>query len=193
MEDRVSIYPGRVTLTPVAGQANTYDMVRADSPTQEGTPLNKNNLLKDSTAALYGLGEDAVPDEVLAKAKELIAANSTAIANGVKIVTGSYVGTGTYGSSNPCSLTFDFEPKEIHIFSNLNTKSTSDQNGQLMYCFSGSKGYAYSSASGVYIIHNKYVADFSGNTINWYSLLNGGSAESQMNIASKEYHYICIG
>lgn len=67
MEDRVSIYPGRVTLTPVAGQANTYDMVRADSPTKEGTPLNKNNLLKDSTAALYGLGTDAVPDDVFQK------------------------------------------------------------------------------------------------------------------------------
>lgn len=70
MQDRVPTHPGRVTLTPVSGQANTYDMVRADSPTQEGTPLNKNNLLKDSTAALYGLGSDAVPDEVLAKIPE---------------------------------------------------------------------------------------------------------------------------
>ena len=38
-------------------------MVRADSPTQEGTPLNKGTLLKDATAALYGLGADAVPDD----------------------------------------------------------------------------------------------------------------------------------
>ncbi len=30
-----------------------------------------------------------------------------------KIQTGSYVGTGTYGADNPCSLTFDFEPKYI--------------------------------------------------------------------------------
>ena len=65
MQDRVSIYPGRVKLVPVAGQENTYDMVRADSPTQEGTPLNKDSLLKDATAALYGLGTDAVPDDVL--------------------------------------------------------------------------------------------------------------------------------
>lgn len=67
MEDRVSLYPGRVTLTPVSGQENTYDMVRADQPTQDGTPLNKASLLKDTTAALYGLGTDAVPDEVLEK------------------------------------------------------------------------------------------------------------------------------
>lgn len=67
MQDRVSLYPGRVKLTPVAGQANTYDLTRADQPTQEGDPLNKNTLLKDSTAALFGLDSDAVPDSILAK------------------------------------------------------------------------------------------------------------------------------
>lgn len=65
MQDRVPLYPGRVTLTPVSGQANTFDLVRADQPTQEGTPLNKATLLKDATAALYGLGTDAVPDDAL--------------------------------------------------------------------------------------------------------------------------------
>lgn len=65
MQDRVPLYPGRVTLTPVSGQANTYDLTRADQPTQEGTPLNKASLLKDATAALFGLGTDAVPDDAL--------------------------------------------------------------------------------------------------------------------------------
>lgn len=65
MQDRVPLYPGRVTLTPVSGQANTYDMVRADSPTQEGTPLNKASLLKDATAALFGKTNAAVPDDIL--------------------------------------------------------------------------------------------------------------------------------
>lgn len=64
MQDRVPTYPGRVTLTPVAGQANTYDMARADQPTQEGTPLNKSTLLKDATAALFGFGVDALPDDM---------------------------------------------------------------------------------------------------------------------------------
>ena len=67
MQDRVPLYPGRVTLTPVSGQANTFDLVRADQPTQEGTPLDKATLLKDVTAALYGLGTGAVPDDVLAE------------------------------------------------------------------------------------------------------------------------------
>ena len=37
----------------------------------------------------------------------------TQIDSKAKIQTGSYVGTGTYGASNPCSLTFDFEPKIV--------------------------------------------------------------------------------
>ena len=37
-------------------------------------------------------------------------------AKGVKIAAGSYVGTGTYGSSNPNSLTFDFVPKIVMLF-----------------------------------------------------------------------------
>ena len=65
MQDRVPLYPGRVTLTPVAGQENTFDMARADQPTQEGTPLNKATLLKDATAEKYGMDNTAVPDELL--------------------------------------------------------------------------------------------------------------------------------
>lgn len=63
MQDRVSLYPGRVKLEPVAGQANTYDLTRADQPTQEGTPLSKATLLKDVTASILGLPNTAVPDD----------------------------------------------------------------------------------------------------------------------------------
>lgn len=50
VEDRVSAYPGRVKLTPVSGYSDTYDMVRADQPTQEGTPINKAFLDKKADA-----------------------------------------------------------------------------------------------------------------------------------------------
>lgn len=66
MKDRIPTYPGRVTLVPVEGQANTYDLIRADQPTQTGTPLNKSTLLKDATAELFGLTSDAVPDDAFA-------------------------------------------------------------------------------------------------------------------------------
>lgn len=65
MKDRISLYPGRVKLNPVAGEANTYDMVRADQPTQEGTALNKANLLSDETAAALGLVGDPTVDDAL--------------------------------------------------------------------------------------------------------------------------------
>lgn len=55
VKDRVPLYPGRVTMTPVPGQANTYDMERADSPTQEGTPINK---------ALFDKKADALTENV---------------------------------------------------------------------------------------------------------------------------------
>ena len=48
--------PGRVKLTPVAGQADTYDLTRADQPTQEGTPLNKAALLSDTTVSSWQSG-----------------------------------------------------------------------------------------------------------------------------------------
>lgn len=41
VKDRIPTYPGRVRLVPVSGQANTYDMVRADEPIEPGTPINK--------------------------------------------------------------------------------------------------------------------------------------------------------
>jgi hypothetical protein len=56
VKDRLSTYPGRVTLTPVAGAENTFDMKRADMPIEEGTPLNK--ALLDNKA--YTLTSDVV-------------------------------------------------------------------------------------------------------------------------------------
>lgn len=38
-----------------------------DGWTQEGTPLDKANLLTDATAALMGLGDEATPNEMFAK------------------------------------------------------------------------------------------------------------------------------
>lgn len=72
--DRVPTYPGRVTLSPVAGQANTYDMVRADQPTEAGTPLNKalldqkaNTLTANVTVYVSTSGNDSTGEGTSAK------------------------------------------------------------------------------------------------------------------------------
>lgn len=77
MKDRISLYPGRVKLNPVAGEANTFDMVRADQPTQEGTALNKANLLNDSTAEGLYLGDgEPTPDLAFQKMLKNVQVNS---------------------------------------------------------------------------------------------------------------------
>ncbi|MBM6938458.1 hypothetical protein H7U37_07975 [Pseudoflavonifractor phocaeensis] len=68
MKNRVPKYPGRIKLKDVlTGEERLYDMTRADEPTEEGTPINKETLLTDQTAALYpGLTGDSTPNDAYA-------------------------------------------------------------------------------------------------------------------------------
>lgn len=124
MQDREPTYPGRVTLTPVYGLANTYDMERADRPLQEGTPLNKANLLSDATAAaikalLASQTEDpATPNDALNILAQAVEDVTTVAAGSCSIGTSTYTGTGTYGTANPTTLTFPKKPTVVIIFGN---------------------------------------------------------------------------
>lgn len=44
IKDRVPRYPGRYKITPVEGKPDFFDLVRADEPTEPGTPLDKATL-----------------------------------------------------------------------------------------------------------------------------------------------------
>ena len=67
MKNRVPKYPGRIKLKDVlTGEERLYDMTRADEPTEDGTPINKETLLTDQTADRYGLDEDGTPDDAFA-------------------------------------------------------------------------------------------------------------------------------
>ena len=75
MQDRVPTpgQEGRVLIKPEDGSTPFYAIVAmADNPTQPGTPLNKETLLTDSTANLFGLPSTAVPDDVLNRIIPLI-------------------------------------------------------------------------------------------------------------------------
>ena len=67
MENRQPTYPGRVKLTPVPGSSDLYDMERADQPTVEGTPLNKETLLQDATCAILDIPDTSVPNDAFVK------------------------------------------------------------------------------------------------------------------------------
>lgn len=60
--DRVPTYPGRIRLIPVPGQANTFDMIRADEPIVEGTPVDKKlfESINSDMAALRKLVADSM-------------------------------------------------------------------------------------------------------------------------------------
>lgn len=182
MKDRIPLYPGRVKLNPVTGQENTYDMVRADEPTQEGTPLNKATLLKDNTAKALGLtSEDPTVNEALLKIFNT--ANSKA-----RIVTGNYVGTGTYGPKNPCSLTFDFTPK-IVLMHMGGTHAYSDSTHCMVFVWNITNTFDVGSAG-----DSRNSVTYSGNTISWYNTTgNLASAGAQLNGSGTTYWYTAIG
>ena len=194
MKDRIPLYPGRVKLNPVTGQENTYDMVRADSPVQEGTPLNKASLLKDATAVLYGMGVDAVPDDILSilsKAVLFVDGYLKDIGGnkvGPRIETGSYVGTGTSGASNPCSLTFDFTPK-ILLMHRTGTYAYSEYTHCMVFVWNITNHFDVGNAG-----DRTNIVTYSGNTISWYNTTgNLESAGQQLNGSGTTYWYTAIG
>lgn len=102
----------------------------------------------------------------------------------VRIQTGSYVGTGTYGADNPCTLTFDFTPKYVHIYPHLQFTTICYgvfyYSPQKMFCGDNSSNYMQAIDLSVSV---------NGNTISWYS----DGYNSQLNNSSGTYYYVAIG
>ena len=106
MTNRNVQFPNRYQLSKVEGTDDIYDLIPAPGTvTDEGTLINKATLLQDATAALYGLGTDAVPDDALSAIYDIL---SDPLIQEV-----SYTGTGRYGSSSPSSVTFSFAPDVV--------------------------------------------------------------------------------
>lgn len=119
-----------------------------------------------------------------------VSALTDLISSGAKIQTGSYVGTGTYGSSNPCSLTFDFEPKLFVFFATENAiyyygQNTSSSTVTHIIMLWGTTT-AWVSGSGGY---RNYIT-YTSNKISWY---NDSSAARQCNESGTTYKYCALG
>ena len=133
--------------------------------------------------------------------QEYETANSTTdvqgnpITIGPQIATGSYVGTGTYGASNPNTLTFDFAPEMVVIYSMadankrlLNIGGTGVHaipTANLTTSYQAGRGFYYDTtpSSG----YTRKAED--GKTIQWYAT---GPA-IQFNTTSYTYYYTAIG
>lgn len=109
----------------------------------------------------------------------------------------SYVGTGTYGSSNPCSLTFDFAPKVVLFLRGYKKGST-----QFNYLY-GSYGSdslvivtadlseTFSAYNGFGRYDMAYAKkDTTGHVISWY---NTYDANGQANAAGCTHYFLAIG
>lgn len=110
VEDRVPTYPGRITLTPVSGSDGTYDMVRADMPIAEGTPINKalfdhkaDALVEDVTVYVTSTGSDLDGDGTLDSPFKTIQAAIDALPKNLNGYTATVdVEIGTYNENVVC-------------------------------------------------------------------------------------------
>lgn len=95
----MSLYPTYADFAAalVAGTlAIDFNGINPDGWAQQGTPLDKANLLTDATAALAGLGPEATPNDVFAtlaskaaSAEKLITYGTADLAAGAALPTGT--------------------------------------------------------------------------------------------------------
>ena len=90
----------------------------------------------------------------------------------------SYVGTGTYGSSNPNSLTFDFVPKAVFLFSPETHK-------KCFVAYGDTDGYPYDDNP-----NGKLNVSWDKKKMSWFQY---DSANNQLNLSNYKYRAIAIG
>ena len=103
--DRVPTYAGRIKLTPVAGQTDLFDMVRADEPTVEGTPLDKATFDSIIQSRLTGRYYTPSYSRVVATTTTInsnpIPASGWVENGETKATNGQYITTASESQSNP--------------------------------------------------------------------------------------------
>lgn len=180
---------------------------------QMGDALNKANLLTDDTAVLFGLGADAVLNDVFVKMLDFIdqlnevstKLNDAAFNSGgtivdingspigIRVATGSYQGKGTSGSGNKNSLSFSFDPKVVIIRKDDDGYADNGYANGAVFIKGQSKGLAdgfEQPATSAMVL----TITWSTNKVTWYA---SGSASSnainQLNKSNTTYRYVVIG
>lgn len=101
----------------------------------------------------------------------------TAKSGNCKIVVGTYTGTGTYGSSGPCTLTFDGKPIVVFV-------------GSDGFQFTASRGASRAIAAADSQNDRTQHLTWGETTLSWYSL--SGNAAYQLNYSGAVYHYVAL-
>ena len=148
---------------------------------------NKTEILTAATAALYGLGADTVPDDVLALLKTLVDNAQNSADGKAKVEKQNYIGTGAAGQSAPTSVTFSFVPKIV--FLSLLTNNGSSLSLYIHCAFlipSTGRGAMFyeRNSTRLYVSLNE-------KTVSWYSA--SGNVDEQLNRSGWEYEAYAIG
>ena len=115
---------------------------------------------------------------------KLDAALAAIASNSVRCATGSYTGKNLSGSSNPCTLTFDFVPKLLVVFGSFNELGI---RGCIIIPGLGGIGADGTSANNGVDVHG-VMSTLNGTTVTWYSNRVGAQANSP-----HTYHYVVLG
>ena len=101
-----------------------------------------------------------------------------------KIAKGEYTGTGTYGSANPNTLTFDFEPKLLLVTQRNSQAYPSGSGWTSMFIWKENMKSTMVYGNGLYF-------NRAGNSLSYYT--DGSVADRQMNQSGVVYDYIALG
>lgn len=133
----------------------------------------KAQTLQAATAALYGLGPDAVPDDVFKAIVEVA----------VYLESGSYVGTGKYGESNKTTITLEHAPVFVLIRDyNMSFNGGLPAQSYAFWC----KDVSFDELNGA---SDKRFWFLNKKALSWYATNN---ASDQLNYAGKKYFWVAL-
>ncbi len=193
MKNRVPRYKNRYKMTLPDKTVQYVTLERADEPTEVGTPLNKENLLPDTTATKLGLTSAATPNDALLALLAKIQGTQTDLLKYSRIEVGSYTGTDNCGESNPNTLTFERTPQIVFILGGRPQSSDTGVGILLSGCESALT-FLGSGESGILAV------TWSGKTVSWYvtqmmsaggSTYSSATEDSQLN-DRYPYYYLAI-
>lgn len=154
---------------------------------------NYNHLTRVNNAAAYYRPAFTLPQEFIVN----VSPNMTDVLGtpidmgGIKIETGSYKGTGTYGTSNPVTLTFSFEPKLVMVFSRQKYGSHAVRT-LIATPFVNANDRFEAAFNNVLLEGSSQTMQvkWGSNSLSFYATQD---PEQQLNYSGGEYKYIAIG
>ena len=166
----------------------------------DGTTGYTNYSTSFCPAPAFVIGNGASPNKII-QDNEDITSKVAKVLGGTKVQVVSYVGTGTYGSSNPCSLTFDFPPKVVMFlymhnlvqgyYQRFMSASTSYVFGERDNVICATLSTEYKRKQGFGHVNDSQYGKISNDrkTLYWY---NSDSA-IQANMSEYTYYYLALG